>query len=44
MFFDDSEEKKLFEDLQFKRRVEFVDDDNIISIELKSFSKTANEE
>ena len=44
MFFDDSEEKKLFEDLQFKRRVEFVDDDNIINIELKSFSKTANEE
>ena len=39
MFYDDDEEKKLFEDIQFKRRVEFVDDDDIINIELKSFSK-----
>ena len=42
MFFDDSEEKKLFEDLQFKRRVEFVDDENIINIHLKSFSKISD--
>lgn len=39
MYFDEDEEKRLFEDLQFKRRVAFVDDDNIIKIELKSFSK-----
>lgn len=33
MYFDDtSEEQKLFEDIQFKRRVQFVDDDNIIDI------------
>jgi hypothetical protein len=40
MFFEiDDEEKKLFEDIQFKRRVVFVDDDDIISIELKSQEK-----
>jgi hypothetical protein len=40
MFFDDDEsEKKLFEDIQFKRRVAFVDDDNVINIDLKPFSK-----
>lgn len=43
MYFDDnSDEKKLFEDIQFKRRVQFVDDDNIINIGLKPFSKTAD--
>ena len=39
MYFDDNEEKKLFEDIQFKRRVVFIDDDNIVDIGLKSFSK-----
>ncbi len=40
MFFEiNDEEKKLFEDIQFKRRVVFVDDDDLISIEFKSQEK-----
>ena len=40
MFFEiDDAEKKLFEDIQFKRRVVFVDDEDVISIELKSQEK-----
>ncbi len=40
MFFDDnSEEKKLFEDIQFKRRVAFVDDDDISCMSMEPFSK-----
>lgn len=39
MFYDDSEEKKLFEDIQFKRRVAFVDDDDVNFVELKPFSR-----
>jgi hypothetical protein len=39
MYFDEDEEKKLFEDIQFKRRVEFVDDDNVNEITCKHFSK-----
>jgi hypothetical protein len=42
MFYDDSEEKKLFADLQFKRQVQFVDDDNVIGIQLNSFSKISD--
>jgi hypothetical protein len=42
MFFDDDDhEKKLFEDIQFKRKVAFVDDDDIINIGIKPFSKTS---
>ena len=39
MYFDEDEEKKLFEDIQFKRRVEFVDDDNVNEVTCKHFSK-----
>ncbi len=39
MYFDEDEEKKLFEDIQFKRRVEFVDDDNVSEVTCKHFSK-----
>lgn len=42
MYFDDtSEEQKLFEDIQFKRRVQFVDDENIIDIAIKPSAKTS---
>lgn len=42
MFFDDDQEKKLFEDLKFKRRVAFIDDDNVLEINIKPFSHSAN--
>lgn len=41
MYFDDAEEKKLFEDIQFKRKTAFVDDDDVLSVEIKSFSKVS---
>jgi hypothetical protein len=42
MFYDDSEEKKLFADLQFKRQVQFIDDDDVVAIRLNSFSKISD--
>ena len=39
MYFDEDEEKKLFADLQFKRKVVFLDDNDIIDIEIKPFSR-----
>jgi len=39
MYFDGDEEKKLYEDLQFKRRVVFIDDNDVNQITLKHFSK-----
>ncbi len=39
MYFDDDEEKRFLQDLQFKRQVAFVDDDHNSHVELKSFSK-----
>lgn len=42
MYFDDtSEEQRLFEDIQFKRRVHFVDDENIIDIALIPSAKSS---
>ena len=43
MFFDDDQEKKLFEDLKFKRQVAFIDDDNILEITIKPFSHLTNQ-
>lgn len=42
MFFDDDQEKKLFEDLKFKRRVAFIDDDSVLELTIKPFSHVAN--
>ena len=42
-FDDDDQDKKLFEDLKFKRRVAFIDDDNIIEINIKPFSNKVNQ-
>lgn len=42
MFFDDDQEKKLFEDLKFKRQVAFIDDDNVNELTIKPFSRIAN--
>ena len=38
MYFDVDEEKRLFEDLQFKRKVAFIDDDDVLKIDIASFS------
>jgi hypothetical protein len=44
MFFEDvTEEKKLYEDIQFKRRVAFIDDDNLIDIKVEPFSRSSNQ-
>lgn len=39
MYFDEDHDKRIFEDIQFKRQVTFVDDDSMPRIELRSFSK-----
>lgn len=41
MYFDEDQDRRIFEDLQFKRQVAFVDDDSLPFIELRSFSKTS---
>lgn len=39
MYFDEDDQKRIFEDLQFKRQVVFVDDESLPRVELRSFSK-----
>lgn len=41
-FDDDDQDKKLFEDLKFKRRVAFIDDDSVLEINIKPFSNTVS--
>ena len=43
MYYDNADdvEKKLFDDIQFKRRVAFVDDDDVINVTLKPFARSS---
>lgn len=43
-FFDDlTEDKQLFEDIQFKRRAVFTDDDDVLRLNIAPFSRNNQE-
>jgi hypothetical protein len=40
MLFEDAYEKKLLQDIQFKRKIVFVDDNSVLNLNIKPFVKT----